>query len=46
MASQGWARDGWLDVDVQQVRAEGVDVGTLKASLDREREALGRAFDD
>ena len=45
-ASQGWARDGWLDVDVDEVRGYGVEMGTLKGYLVREREALGRGFND
>jgi hypothetical protein len=49
VASQGWARDGWLDVDVEEVRrvlAEcGVETGTLRGFLEREKEALGRGFD-
>lgn len=27
VASQGWARDGWLDVDMDQAREYGVEVG-------------------
>lgn len=46
VAAQGWARDGWLDVDMDQVREYGVEVGTLRGFLEREKEALGRAFDD
>ena len=46
VAAQGWARDGWLDVDMDQVREYGVEVGTLKGFLEREKEALERAFDD
>jgi hypothetical protein len=51
-ASQGWARDGWLDVDLDEVSGYGleveveVEVGTLRAFLEREREALGRGFGD
>src|SRR4051794_24627952 len=33
MASQGWARDGWLDVDMDEVRGYGVKVGTLRGFL-------------
>ena len=46
IASQGWARDGWLDVDVDEVRNYGVEMGTLKGFLEREKEALSRSFDD
>ena len=46
VASQGWTRDGWLDVDVGQVKSYGVEMGTLSGFLEREKEALRRGFDD
>jgi hypothetical protein len=46
LASQGWVRDGWLDVDMQEVRQYGIELGTLKGFLEREKDALARGFDD
>ena len=46
VASQGWARDGWLDVDVDEVRSYGVEMGTLRGFLEREKEAVRRSFND
>jgi hypothetical protein len=46
LPSQGWARHGWLDIDVDEVRQNGIEVGTLKAFLEREKDALARGFDD
>ena len=43
---QGWARDGWLIVDMDVVGKYGVNLGTLKGYLVREKEALEKGFDD
>jgi hypothetical protein len=49
VASQGWARAGRLDVDLEvlgkEVREHGVEVGTLRGYSEREREALVHGFD-
>lgn len=49
MARQGWARAGWLDVDLEvlgkEEREYGVEVGTSRGYSEREREALVQGFD-
>jgi hypothetical protein len=36
VTNQRWARDGWLDVDMDQAREYDVEVGTLRGVLETE----------